>query len=203
MNLKINCHSSILVDNEIYFDPFRLPENSPKAKFIFLTHTHYDHLSEEDIKKIASSDTTFVATKDASVLENFPHKQIVYVSPNEKLTIDGLAVSTFPAYNENKPFHKKEFGWVGYKVTISGETLIVVGDSDATEELKSQRCDILVIPIGGTYTMDAKEAAEATNIIKPKTVIPSHYGEIVGKKSDAKTFRKLVDKNITVQTLIK
>ena len=203
MKIKINCHSSICVNGEIYFDPFRLPENSPKAKIIFVTHTHYDHLSLEDINKIADENTTIVATRDAKELKKVHCKQILYVSPNEKLTVSGLAVSTFPAYNKDKPFHKKEFDWVGYKLTIAGETLIVVGDSDATDELKKQKCDILMIPIGGTYTMDTVEASEVTNIIKPKTVIPTHYGEIVGKKSDAKAFKKLVDTSINVQILIK
>lgn len=203
MKIKINCHSSICVNGEIYFDPFKLPENSPKAKIIFVTHTHYDHLSLEDINKIADENTTIVATRDATALEQVHCKQLIFVSPNEKLTVSGLAVSTFPAYNKDKPFHKKEFDWVGYKLTIAGETLIVVGDSDATDELKKQKCDILMIPIGGTYTMDTVEASEVTNIIKPKTVIPTHYGEIVGKKSDAKAFKKLVDTSINVQILIK
>lgn len=41
---------------------------------------------------------------------------------------------------------------------------------------------MLFVPIGGTYTMDYKEAADYTNSIKPKYVIPIHYGTIVGKK---------------------
>lgn len=203
MKLKINCHSSICINDEIYFDPFRLPDSPNKAKIIFITHTHYDHLSEEDIAKIATDETIFVATKDATCLSNFPHKGIIYVSPNEKFTVAGIAVSTFASYNTNKDFHKKEYGWVGYKITLSGETIIVVGDSDATEELKSQKCDTLIIPIGGTYTMTAEEASEVTNTIKPKTVIPSHYAEIVGEKTLARRFKKLVSEGINVKILIK
>lgn len=55
-----------------------------------------------------------------------------------------------------------------------------------------------MIPIGGTYTMNAKQDAEFVNEIKPATVIPTHYGEIVGNKEDGDTFKSLVDESIDV-----
>jgi L-ascorbate metabolism protein UlaG (beta-lactamase superfamily) len=51
--------------------------------------------------------------------------------------------------------------------------------------------------------MDYKEAAELTNTIKPKTVIPTHYGSVVGSKDDFNKFKKLVDKGIEVVEKIK
>ena len=49
--------------------------------------------------------------------------------------------------------------------------------------------------------MDYREAAELTNIIKPKIVIPIHYGIIVGTKEDAERFKELVDENITCKIM--
>ena len=65
-----------------------------------------------------------------------------------------------------------------------------------TSENKNVKCDIALVPIGGTYTMDYTEAAELINTIKPKTVIPTHYKTIVGSDEDAKKFSELLDKNI-------
>ena len=44
--------------------------------------------------------------------------------------------------------------------------------------------------------MNYKEAAELANIIKPKIVVPIHYGIIVGTKEDATNFKELINKDI-------
>ena len=53
-NISIIHHSSIkFSDNiKIYFDPYEINENNNDADIIFITHNHYDHYSENDIKKI-------------------------------------------------------------------------------------------------------------------------------------------------------
>ena len=48
------------------------------------------------------------------------------------------------------------------------------------------------MPVGGTYTMNFKEAAKFVNIIKPKIAVPIHYGSVVGTKQDANNFIKLL-----------
>ena len=59
------------------------------------------------------------------------------------------------------------------------------------------------MPIGGTYTMDFKEAAKLINEIKPKIVVPIHYGSIVGTKQDAEDFKKLLRPTIICEMMIK
>ena len=58
-----------------------------------------------------------------------------------------------------------------------------MGDTDALSENESIVCDVLLIPIGGTYTMNADEAAVFTNKLKPKVVVPIHYGMVDGQPS--------------------
>ena len=99
-----------------------------------------------------------------------------------------------------KPFHPKRNGWCGYVVTMDGIHYYVAGDTDAVNELSSVKCDVAMVPIGGTYTMNAKDAAKLINQIRPEVVIPTHYGSIVGKSEDADTFRKFVDQAIVVET---
>jgi L-ascorbate metabolism protein UlaG (beta-lactamase superfamily) len=55
-----------------------------------------------------------------------------------------------------------------------------------------KQIDIAFLPVGGTYTMNAEEAAKAVEIIKPKVAVPIHYGSIVGSKKDAERFKTLV-----------
>ena len=84
-----------------------------------------------------------------------------------------------------------------YIVKIENKLVYVAGDSDVNEDNLKVKCDIALVPIGGKYTMDYKEAADFINKIKPEIVIPTHYGDIVGDKDLDLKFKKLVYNNIT------
>ena len=71
------------------------------------------------------------------------------------------------------------------------------------EEAKKVKCDIALIPIGGTYTMTPLEAAELINTIRPQIAIPTHYGTITGSLSDGEIFKEKIDSHIACQILIK
>lgn len=194
--ITINCHSSIRIeaDKIIYFDPFKITEETHDADIIFITHDHYDHYDSASIKNILK-DTTKIVIPDkmaTQVLGNFNPRNIIGVNPNETYEIEGFPVKTIPSYNVNKDFHPKKNNWVGYIITINEERIYVAGDTAITEENKQVACDIALIPIGGVYTMTYQEGADLINQIKPKTVIPTHYGEIVGDKKDGERFSKLV-----------
>ena len=207
-NILVLTHSSIKIKNSktIYFDPFKIDKNYNDADYIFITHSHYDHYSEEDIKKVRKKETKIIITSDLKekVKElGFENSNIIIVTPNEKYIIDTLKIETIPAYNNEKHFHPKSNNWVGYIIEINGEKYYIAGDTDITEENKKIKCDVALLPIGGTFTMNYEEAAELANIIKPKIVIPIHYGSIVGNKSDAEKFIKLINKDIRCEIKLK
>jgi L-ascorbate metabolism protein UlaG (beta-lactamase superfamily) len=174
---------------QIYIDPFKLPENLPKADIIFITHAHFDHFSIEDIAKIRKEKTIFIATKDvASKLGN----SAITVVPREIYNVGKLKAQTVPAYNLDKKFHPKQNNWVGYIITLSnGQKIYHAGDTDFVPEMRTIVTDIAMLPCGGTYTMTAKEVAEAANVFKPKILIPMHFGGGIGSKADAETVKKL------------
>lgn len=199
--ITINYHASIRMEKEgkvIYFDPFKIDNTSNDADYIFITHSHYDHYSEADIKKVMKNDTKFIVTSD---LENkvinlgVSKDNLTVVYPNEKYDIDDIKFDTIPSYNTNKTYHKKSYNWVGYNVLIDGVKYYVVGDSDITDEMKKVNCDVIFIPVGGTYTMTDSEAIEVVNEMKPKYAVPVHYGE-VGSKTNAESFISALNENI-------
>lgn len=207
-NIEVLCHSSIRFSKKkiIYFDPFKIEKNYNDADVIFITHDHYDHYSEEDIDKVVKGDTIIVVPEDLKtklLKKGLKEKNIITVRPNENDTVKNIEFKTIPAYNVNKQFHPKENAWVGYLLEIEGVTYYIAGDTDITEENKKVKCDVAFVPVGGTYTMDYKEAAELINEIKPKVAVPTHYGSIVGSKDDGAKFAKLVDKDIEVEILMK
>ncbi len=206
-NLEVITHSAIKIkgDYVIYVDPYNINKESHDADYIFCTHSHYDHFSKQDILKVKKDSTYYIVTqdllndvKDLALDEN----HITVVAPNKEYIVNGLAFKTVRAYNQNKEFHKKENNWVGYVINVNSCIYYIAGDTDFLDELKSIKCDVALLPVGGHFTMNAKEAATLANCIMPKYAIPTHYGSVVGTKQDAKTFVSLLDKNIKGEILI-
>lgn len=208
MDIKVLCHSSIKIEIEnkiIYIDPFRIKEELYDADIIAITHSHYDHFLEEDILKVKNNKTKIIITEDLleKTLElGFKKEDITIVMPNNLYKVFDIKINTIPAYNINKEFHPKENNWVGYIIEAENKKIYIAGDTDITEENMKVKCDIALIPVGGTYTMTHKEAAYLINNIKPEVVIPTHYGEVVGKKRDGMEFSKLINENIKVEIQI-
>lgn len=201
-NIQVLTHSSIKIagSSTIYVDPFHIEDASHDADVIFITHDHFDHFSPEDIDKIIKSGTILVVPKKMEKqAAEIACGQLITVEPGEKKQIGDIVVGTVPAYNPLKPFHPKGSGWVGYIIECDGIKIYIAGDTDVTKENKEVSCDVALVPIGGTYTMDAKKAAELVNIIRPKVAIPTHYGSVAGAKSDEEVFRAHVDSSISVE----
>ena len=197
--VKVLYHASIVLHDNIYIDPYKIENETHNAKYIFVTHSHYDHLSIEDIEKVRNEDTIFFLTPDCKekLLDiGVSEKRIVCVAPNEIYKFGKIEVNVIAAYNVDKEYHPKENNWVGYLIKIQGVSYYIMGDTDQNEDNENIKCDVLFVPIGGTYTMDYKQAAEYTNLIKPKYVMPIHYNSIVGKKEDSDKFAKLLDHRI-------
>ena len=200
-NIEVLYHSSIRINKEktIYIDPFKIDRNYNDADIIFVTHDHYDHYSEEDIDKVINENTVIVIPEEllTKVLKKGINKEaIVTVEPNKKYMVQGIKFETIPAYNINKTFHPKENDWVGYVIELNDIRYYIAGDTDITEENKRVKCDVAFVPVGGTYTMDFKEAAQLINEMQPKVAVPIHYGSVVGTKQDAEEFIKLLNQNI-------
>lgn len=204
-NIEVFRQNSIRITDgsrRIYVDPFQMQDAFHDADFILITHDHYDHFSPEDIGKAACDRTILVAPekmeRKAQEVAGMVSR-IETVNPGRFQEVGGLEFETVPAYNVIKPFHTKSAGWVGYVLRIGGKRIYIAGDTDATKEAKAVKCDIALIPIGGTYTMDAKKAAELVNDIRPEVAIPVHYGSIVGKPSDGEVFAQYVREPVRVE----
>lgn len=207
-NVEVLCHSSIKINKEkvIYIAPFKIDKNYNDADIIFITHDHYDHYSEDDIEKIKKNDTVIVAPEELLtklLRKGFRQDYIITVTPDEQDMVEGIKFETVPAYNTDKQFHPKENEWVGYIIELNGYRYYIAGDTDITEENKKVKCDVAFVPVGGTYTMDFKEAAFLINEIKPKIAVPIHYGSVVGTKQDAEDFKRLLHPEIKCEILMK
>ncbi len=207
-NIELNWlgHSGIKIktsDKVIYIDPFKLnkePHELDEADFILITHSHYDHCSIEDIQKIAKNGTTIICPADVSSKLKHINKKIIIqnIDIGSQLEFEDKKIKVWAvhAYNTNKSFHTKEEDWLGYILQLGDIVIYHAGDTDNISEmskLKNSNIDLAFLPIGGTYTMNAGEAAKAASTIKPKLAIPIHWGTInnTGTRQDAEIFLKL------------
>ena len=207
-NIEVLYHSSIRIEKEktIYIDPYKINKNYNDADIIFVTHDHYDHYSEEDIDKVKKENTIIIVPEGLLpklIDKGIKQENIITVKPNNKYEVEGIKIETIPAYNIEKQFHPKANNWVGYIIDMYGIKYYIAGDTDITEENKKVKCDVAFVPVGGTYTMDYREAAALVNEIKPKIAVPIHYGSVVGTVEDANQFIKLLDKEIQGKILMK
>ncbi|NVM56763.1 MAG: MBL fold metallo-hydrolase [Desulfobacterales bacterium] len=180
-------HDGFLIKGDgksIVIDPFEVKECEP-ADIILVTHEHYDHCSPQDVKKI-QKDSTVIVTEAGSAKKLSGDVRVV--RPGDKLTVLGIPIEAVPAYNTNKHFHPKDNGWLGFMITVDGVRIYHAGDTDLIPEMGTLQVDIALLPVSGTYVMTAEEAVEAARTIKPKLVIPMHYGAIVGSAQDAQRF---------------
>jgi len=156
----------------------------------------------EDLTTLKGIDKFTTKITRAELINEILEENMVVVKPNESYVFKNLEFQTVPAYNIHRRHHKKEDGWVGYIVTLDQVIYYITGDTDVLRDMKEIHCDILFLPVGGTYTMDCIEAANLCNIIKPKLAIPIHYGYVVGSRKDAEVFKKRLHKEIACKIMI-
>lgn len=176
-------------DQVVYVDPWRVT-GGDVADLVFVTHAHFDHFRPDEIAALRRSDTVVVAPRDVAAELPGPVRP---VAPGDAFEIDGVAVEVVPAYNvapDRLDHHPRANGWVGYVLSSGGFTWYHAGDTDRVPDLDAVRADAAFLPIGGTYTMDAREAAGLAKAIAPDVAVPMHFGFVVGSPEDADVFRR-------------
>ena len=194
-------HSGFLIKNNkiIYIDPFQINAGKEKADIILITHSHHDHCSIADIEKIVKNGTVIVVPPDCqSKITKIENVSMQIIIPGDEITVEGIKIQAVPAYNIKKEFHPKSEEWNGYVLKFGNVVIYHAGDTDLIPEMeklvgygKKGNEFVALLPVGGNYTMNAEEAANAASLIKPDYSIPMHYASIVGKKDDAEMFVKL------------
>ncbi|MEM2897087.1 MAG: metal-dependent hydrolase [Candidatus Bathyarchaeia archaeon] len=202
----------------VYIDPFLSGNlNAPigindikEAHIVLVTHGHRDHMGDaiEICRKtnailIAGSDVRFYAKKMGITPE-----RIIHVPIGGTYSIHGIEIRSTDAKHES--FIEDEgkiYSGIpcGYLITLENKMKIYhAGDTGLFSDMKSvigeiYKPDIALLPIGGRVSLTIEDATIATSWIRPKLVIPMHYG-LTDKeflpKIDSKEFEKKINEFI-------
>ena len=151
------------------FDPeytgLKLPVKEMEAQIVLSTHDHKDH-------------------NNVGVVSGDP---LVITGPGE-YEVKGVTINGAQVYHDNSSGSERGRSTI-YHLVIDGVNIVHVGDLGhiLNEEQISQieTTDILLVPVGGIYTIDGETAAKVVAQFEPKVVIPMHY-KIPGLKFDLK-----------------
>lgn len=181
------------------------------ADVILITHGHLDHLG--DIIEIAKSPS---AKKDFKIVS--PAEIMLYLweqgVPNERLQplgLGGTAEVAGAKVTMVKADHSSSIGsWgpksplyggiaAGFVIEVAPKVRIYhAGDTAAFEDMRTihrlHRPLVAILPIGGIFTMGPEEAAYAVSLLKPKWVVPMHYGGTFQLPGSPEEFRRKVKK---------
>jgi L-ascorbate metabolism protein UlaG (beta-lactamase superfamily) len=198
MKIKWLGQSSFLIKSNgrtLYIDPYA-GECTEKADLILITHDHGDHCDLGKISQIVKPNTIIVTSLKAAEKVRGVGVEVMALEPRETKNYKGFKVQGVEAYNTHRfrspgtPFHPKGTQ-VGFIIEAEGKRLYHAGDTDLLPSMKElDSVDVAMIPVGGTYTMDVPEAAEAVQSIKPKMVLPMHRRDV-----KAEELKKLVEKS--------
>lgn len=166
----------ILVDPWLNGNPASTAKASEitRADIVYVTHDHGDHLGDAfDICK--RNKATFVAVVElADYAEENGVRNVAGLNIGGSISIKDVRLTVVQAT------HTASRG-VPTGVIIEGEDKTVYhgGDTGLFGDMaligQLHMIDVALVPIGGYYTMDAGDAAEAVKLLNPKTVIPMHY----------------------------
>ncbi|GAB6038771.1 metal-dependent hydrolase [Fundidesulfovibrio butyratiphilus] len=166
-----------------------------KVDYVLVTHDHGDHVGQavEICKTTGAKLLAIVETCAKLVGQGLPQEQVVNgIGLNIGGTTDlGLVKATM-----TQAVHSSESGRpVGYILTLAdGYTLYHMGDTGLFGAMalygELYNIDLALMPIGGTFTMDPRQAALACELLKCKAVVPMHWGTFPVLESGTENFAK-------------
>ncbi len=168
-------NKTILIDPYFSGNNFA-PSYNGKPNFVLVTHSHFDHA---DAKRF---DTTVVCPSTCKF------NRSVSMKVGEKKSVDGINVEMISASHHQDPYP------TGYIFELEGKRIAHLGDTYIDGVKKLPNIDLLLLPIGGFFTMNIDEAVKALEIISPKLAIPMHYNTLPQIKADPNDFKQKAEK---------
>jgi L-ascorbate metabolism protein UlaG (beta-lactamase superfamily) len=191
-------HATFRIDTpggkRIYIDPWlsnpKCPESErgpERVDLIALTHGHGDHVGEtlELAKQFDCPVVAMLELRDWLSLKGLPQDDAVSPNKGGTVQVEGVKITLTDAKHSSSTFENDTLVYLGEPAGLvieveNGTKLYFAGDTcvfgDMALIARIYEPDVAVLPIGGHFTMDPREAAVAIELLGVARVIPCHYG---------------------------
>ena len=163
-------------------------DDLPDLRAVLLSHDHYDHCSLADIEKLRGPHTLVIGNERVAAEIG----DCMVIRPWQCVTIDRVSVKAVPAYSPNHWRHPADEGGLGFVISANMYDIYYAGDTQRIPEMADIQPDIAILPIDGDGTMNAQEAAELVETMRPRWAIPSNWGTASegASKAEALAFKE-------------
>ncbi len=205
-------HACFIIENKkrIIIDPFltgnplaKIKPSEVKVDAVLVTHGHGDHLGDAvDIAR--NNDCPVVAIHELSRIISEKNVEAVGMNIGGTANVSGINVTMVKAFHSAD--YEDERGIIsagdpaGFVVEMEGKRVYHCGDTDVFLDMKLigelYSPDVMLVPIGGWYTMGIREAVKAVELVKPKIAIPMHYNTFPVIETDPEEFKSLVEGSV-------
>jgi len=171
-----------------------------KADFVLVTHDHFDHIADAaGIVKATGAILVGMPEVVGKLKEeaNVPDSQIVFgmgMNIGGTYTSDGISITMTQAFHSSQTASP-----AGYIIQLeNGFTLYHAGDTGIFYSMKIlgeiYNINLAMLPIGGVFTMDPKQASLAAKLLGVNKVIPMHYKTFPILEQNASSFVEIMEK---------
>lgn len=179
-----------------YFEPYPYVEPElPLADLILVSHFHFDHCTSESVQKVRQDNTQIFGP--AEVASRF--LGCTAMRAGETRDLGWTKITAMPARMVRGGHEENVLGWW---LELEGKTVYFTSDTTFLPGMRKLKPDVLIIPVGGTRTLRAEEAAFITKTLSPKFAIPMHWGRIAGSRDDAEFFKEMVERERKTHVII-
>jgi L-ascorbate metabolism protein UlaG (beta-lactamase superfamily) len=225
VKIKYLGHAAFYIEGKntsFMFDPFienplavekDLVEEFKKLNpnYLLITHGHWDHIGQAEyfINKGAKVIAIFELFNFLKSLN--PKTEGFGMNIGGTINLNNLKITMVNALHSSSVI---ESGGktvylgepTGFITEIDGLRVYHMGDTGLTKDFELvgelYRPDIVLIPIGSTFTMGLKEALKALEMIKPKIAIPMHYNTWPPIKQDPYEFKRMVEEKLKTEVVV-
>jgi L-ascorbate metabolism protein UlaG (beta-lactamase superfamily) len=171
----------------IYINPWRITRNAFHADVILVTNDQFDHCSPADVEKLRGPETVVIANESAAYALG---GDVAVLRPWQCMNAGGACVTAVPAYTftDHYPVSK---GGLGFVFSLDTYDIYYAGITDWLPELERLRADITILPIAaGPGTLNQDRMMTLVDVMKPRWVVPSHWGTFGGTHLDVQAWER-------------
>ena len=175
------------------------PEEHPEPDLILCTHWHDDHICPESIPRLAThfpSVKFVVPNRSIDILTGWgiSKDRIIPMMGSDSVTVEGIEIHAIPAAHEELDINEDGAWYLGYVLKFDDSTVLHMGDSrpypgwHSAFQMASDCYDLIFACINGNDNLRHDEAVDLAMVLKPKLIVPMHYGMDPGNTVDPQIF---------------